>query len=156
MVAAAIRSHQRRYKQTPTPQPPSIQILLKSAYRFKRRLEENPKLTRARLAREEGINASYLSRILNLLKLVPEIQSHILKMAPSVIQSPISERKLQHLARNLNRLQQLEEFNRIKTLTGRAMISAPTKTNHFFLRINPSNFPVDLGYQLMPAVKDLN
>ncbi|MCB4756521.1 MAG: recombinase zinc beta ribbon domain-containing protein [Elusimicrobia bacterium] len=155
-LAEAIKRRQRRYRQSPEPRPPTIQILLKKAYGLKRRLEEDPKLTRAALAKEEGIDASFLSRILNLLKLAPEIQSHILKMPPSNIQSPISERKLQHLARNLNRTRQLDEFNRIKALTGRAKIPSPTRTNHFFLRINPANFPVDLGYQLLPAVKDLN
>jgi hypothetical protein len=155
-LAEAIKRRQRRYKQSPGPRPPTIQILLKKAYGLKSRLEESPKLTRAALAKEEGIDASFLSRILNLLKLAPEIQSHILKMPPSDIQSPISERRLQHLARNPDCAKQLEEFNRIKALTGRATIPSPTKTNHFFLRINPANYPVDLGNQHLPAAKDLN
>lgn len=113
-------------------------------------------MSRAALAAEEGLDPSFLTRILNLLKLAPEIQNYILKMPPSDIQSPLSERRIQPLARNSDRSFQVREFNKLKALTGRARIPSPKQPNHFFLNSNPTRFPIDIGSRDLPALKELN
>lgn len=127
MEAHAIKAHQRRYRTPPEPRPPTIQILLKQAYQLNKTLEENPDLTRTALAKRIRIEPSMLTRILNLLNLAPEIQAHILKMEPSIYQSPISERRLSHLARNKDHLFQMEGFKRLTVLRPRARVSSIQK-----------------------------
>lgn len=113
-------------------------------------------MRRVALAAEEGLDPSFLTRILNLLKLAPEIQSYILKMPTSDIQSPISERRIQRLARNPDRAFQIREFDKLKALSGRARIPSPKEPNHFFLNSNPNKFPIDIGTKELPLPNELN
>jgi hypothetical protein len=46
------RSRQRRYRQ---PEPPRVQERLRLAHRLRKRLDETPGLTRAAVAKDEGI-----------------------------------------------------------------------------------------------------
>lgn len=151
--ANALRRHQRRYR---PPQPPAIQTLLRQAYQLNKELVTAPEITRNNLARRAGVNPSYLTRILNLLKLAPEIQRYILAMPPSEFQSPISERRVQRLARNPVRSYQISEFDKLKVLNARARIPSPRPPNHFLFNGNLVAFPIDIGSGYFPAVKELN
>lgn len=124
MEAKEVRARQRRYRTPPDPRPPTIQVLLKQAYQLNKMLEENHGLTRTALAKQVRIEPSMLTRMLNLLNLAPEIQAHILKMEPSIYQSPISERRLSHLARNKDHQFQIEAFTKLTALKPRARISS--------------------------------
>lgn len=109
--AKAIRARQRRWQE---PQPPPIQLMVKHAYQLKMRLDSEPTLNRARLAREVGINPSYLTRLLNLLNLAPEIQEYIMALPPSRTKGPITESRLKSIARLSDYEVQLERFEEMK------------------------------------------
>lgn len=113
--AQAAKNRQRRYRE---PRPLRIQVLLKQACRFNGRLDGTPGLTRNALAKEIGINPSYLTRILNLLNLAPKIQRRIVAMPPSAKQGPITECRIKHLARIQNHNLQIKEFERLLSLNG--------------------------------------
>lgn len=112
--AQAIKSGQRRYK---LPQPPAVQILLKQAYEIQNRLETTPGLTRDAIAKQLGISPSYLTRILNLVKLAPGIQDYIQSMPPSTKQGPIHENSLKTLARNPDPKAQMSQFERLLAIS---------------------------------------
>lgn len=155
-LADLARSRQRLYKVRPEPQAPTIQLLLKRAYMLNRRLEENPGMRRAALAAEEGLDPSFLTRILNLLKLAPEIQNFILMMPASEFRSPISERRVQRLARNPDRSFQITEFKKLKALSGRTRIPSPKEPKHFLLNGDHVKFPIDIGSHNLPTSRELN
>lgn len=62
------------------PPPPNIQDFLRKAYFFKKRMRDNPELTREVLAQEEGIDLVQMGKILSLLTLTPATQQAILAM----------------------------------------------------------------------------
>lgn len=66
--------------------------LLKKAYLLKERLESTPGLTRSALARETGMDPSQTTRLLNLTKLAPEIQSYIRGLPPTTHHPVITDR----------------------------------------------------------------
>lgn len=109
--AETVRSRQKRWQE---PKPPPIQVMLQQAFRLKARLDATPGLTRDALAREVGINPSYLSRLLNLLNLAPEIKRFILALPLSQTKGPITESRIKQVARIENHTNQIREFNRIK------------------------------------------
>lgn len=117
--AEILRSQQRRYQVSPDPKAPTIQKLLIQAYNLKARLNESPFLTRGALAKEIGMNPSYLTRVLHLLNLAPEIQDYILQMKPSIYPGSITENRIRFLARNPDHHQQVIEFDRFKNLKPR-------------------------------------
>jgi len=92
------------------PKPPRIQALLESAYRLKAKLDKDPKLTRAALAREEGMDPSRLTQVLNLLNLAPDIQRRILALPASTEEGPITERRLRSIARMQGKSAQRRAF----------------------------------------------
>jgi hypothetical protein len=108
----------------PEPRQPTIQKLLKKALEYDWRLKANPILNKARLAAEAGVSQSYLTRLLHLINLAPEIQDYIQKMPASVRYSPITENRIRYLARSNDQGFQISEFNRIKQLGCRARIAA--------------------------------
>lgn len=112
--AAAVKKGQRRYQVAPDPKAPTIQKLLIQAYNFKARLEDNPLLRRGELAREIGMNPSYLTRVLHLLNLAPDIQRQIMRLKPSIHPGPLTENRIRFLARNPDHAYQISEFNRLK------------------------------------------
>jgi hypothetical protein len=82
----------------PEPKPPHVQILLHRAHELKKRLDSTPGLTQTALAEELGISRVRITQILNLLKLAPTIQGHILSMPPTPRQRGlITERHLRQL-----------------------------------------------------------
>ena len=114
--AQAIRQRQRRYRQ---PRPPPIQLMLGQAHYLKaHRLDRTPGLTRAQLAREIGVTPSYLTRILNLLNLAPEIQKYIDELPPSKIKGAITESRLKRIGRMEDHQVQIEEFEKLRVNSG--------------------------------------
>lgn len=120
--AKAIKSRQRRWQE---PKPPPIQDLLKRAYQFRELLARTPTLTRDALARQVNINPSYLTRVLNLLNLAPEIQRYILSLPPSRTKGLITESRLKHIARMRDHRTQQNEFERLKDIPVRRPIGQP-------------------------------
>ncbi len=94
--------------------------MLKQAYELGLRLDQTPGLTRTALANELGMNPTYLTRLLNLLNLAPEIQLHILSLSPSQTKGPITESRIKHLARITDPHLQLKEFEALKCLPARS------------------------------------
>jgi len=101
---------QQKKAEVRAPKPPRIQTLLKSAYRLKARLDKAPKLTRAALARQEGMAPSRLTQVLNLLNLAPDIQKRILALPASAQQGAITERRVRTIARMHKRGAQRRAF----------------------------------------------
>ncbi len=107
---------------SPSPQPPTVQFLLKDAYRYQKILEEHPGMSRAALARTEDISPTLLTGILNLLKLAPEIQREILQLGPTIYQTPINQRRLHPITQISDHQAQMRAFNRLKNLKPRARL----------------------------------
>ncbi|MCB4756526.1 MAG: hypothetical protein LHV69_05775 [Elusimicrobia bacterium] len=122
--AQAVRSRQRRWQE---PKPPPIQVMLKQAYHLRARLDATPGLSRARLAKEIGMNPSYLTRILNLLKLAPEIQQYIQELPPSLRKGLITESKLKHVARIPSYAEQLRLFENLMVMMPRGSCQSTTE-----------------------------
>jgi hypothetical protein len=76
---AAYKRKPRPPKPAPPP-PPTIQDYLRKAYVFKKRMRDDPGLTREVLAQEEGIDLVQMGKILSLLRLTPATQQAILAM----------------------------------------------------------------------------
>lgn len=117
--ADEVRLNQRRHWPPPAARPPTIQLLLKQARELQARLDSDPKLTRAELAKEAKINASYLTRVLHLLNLAPAIQDHILQMKLSIYPGPITENRIRFLARHPDHNYQIREFDRLRNMRPR-------------------------------------
>jgi hypothetical protein len=109
--AKKIKSQQRRWQK---PKPPPIQELLKKAQDLSDSLARTPGLTRDALAKKVGIDPSYLTRILNLLNLAPEIQRYLLMLPPTQTKGLLVESRLKHLARIRDHQTQLIEFEKLK------------------------------------------
>ena len=103
----AIRNKQRRWKE---PRVPMIPVLLRQAAEYQARLTNSPGLTRDALAKEVGLNPSYLTRILNLLKLAPKIQDYIRSMQPTVRIGRVTESHLKEIARIGDHGEQIRQF----------------------------------------------
>lgn len=86
--------------------------MLSQAHYFKFLMKKKPRLTRAALAREFEVTPSYLSRILNLLNLAPEIQKFIQELPPSLRKGPITESRLKGIARMGDPQAQFELFSK--------------------------------------------
>lgn len=114
--ADSARRLQRRYRPTKEPQ---IQILLKRAFELKVQLDKTKGLTRDALAKKNGLNPSYLTRILNLLNLAPLIQQHILAMPAEITRSTITECRIKHIARMRDHQAQLEAFRKLLVMPAR-------------------------------------
>ncbi len=115
---------QRRMEEkTRTLHPPAIQNLLKKAYRLKARLDGNPGLKRLALAKELGIDPSYMTSILNLTRMAPAIQRYVMGTLPTIHRSPISDRQWMRLARIRDRSAQLLEFKKLLPPAGPLSIS---------------------------------
>ena len=82
------------YQASRGPKPPRVQVLLKTAFQLKERLEMEPRPTQTALAKELGISRVRVTQILNLLRLAPEIQRYILTMPTTVKKGPIVENRL--------------------------------------------------------------
>ena len=92
---------------------------MKKAYRLKARLDGNPSLKRLALAKELGIDPSYMTSILNLIRMAPQIQRYVMGMLPTIHRSPISDRQWMRLARIHDRALQLREFQNLLTTNKR-------------------------------------
>lgn len=96
------------------PHPPRIQRDLLEARQLKERLDNSPGLSKTALAKELGITRFELIRRLNLLRLAPEIQNHILAMPPALtVRGPISKRSLRNIAVISDVARQRAAFNRL-------------------------------------------
>lgn len=78
---------------------PPIQRMLKQACKLQAKLNRSPDLTRDALAKSIGISPPYLTRLLNLLNLAPEIQEYIDALPPSKTKGKITESRLKRVAR---------------------------------------------------------
>ena len=95
------------------PRPPYVQILLKQAFEFNKRLESSPGLTQTALAEELGMSRVQITQILGLLRLAPEIQKQILGFSSTDTKRPIPKHSLMRLSGNTDHRAQLKEFKRL-------------------------------------------
>lgn len=95
------------------PRLPYVQILLKQAFEFKKRLESSPGLTQTALAEELGMSRVQVTQILGLLRLAPQVQQYILRLSPSDTKGPIPKHFLMRLSGNPDHATQLKEFERL-------------------------------------------
>ena len=98
------------------PKPPRIQSILKQAHELRARLAADSGLTREALAREAGLNAGQLTRILRLADMASEIQRHILAMPPSIHRSVVTERRLRPIAKITDSREQVTRFQELLRL----------------------------------------
>jgi len=97
-----------------------------------KRLEEDHQLTQKTLAQEIGVAGSFVGRILNLLKLAPDIQAEILKLPPTIWAGPINEFRLGRIARLDDHVEQRREFRKVAALKPRLKIPRlPEKAQTF-------------------------
>ncbi|MEK7475273.1 MAG: hypothetical protein AAB152_06510 [Candidatus Coatesbacteria bacterium] len=80
------------------------------------------------IAREVGISPSRVTQILNLLKLAPPIQAHILGLPPVRNRVGLLEKHVRTLCRMPNPKLQLEVFGHLKAKVGRQSSSGPVST----------------------------
>lgn len=80
------------------PKPPRIAETLHKALEWRRQLDAVEVPNQAAIARREGITRARVTQILMLLRLTPEIQERILRMAKTVNPPRISERSLRSVA----------------------------------------------------------
>ena len=92
---------------TPTrpkgPKTPRIVELLRKAIEWQALLESGEATSQAEVARREGLTRARVTQVMDLLRLAPEIQQHILSMPDMVGRPSITERAL----RRVTRLEQL-------------------------------------------------
>ncbi|MBI4397279.1 MAG: hypothetical protein HY548_09300 [Elusimicrobia bacterium] len=102
------------HQATRAPKPPPIQTYLKLAYDLKNRLEDDPRLTHAVLGQELGLSRYEIIRTINLTKLAPEIQEHILSMPPTQRRRlPLNKKALRRIASNPNLQAQIQQFQHL-------------------------------------------
>jgi len=96
----------------PGPKSPPVQTFLKQALDWQAYLSERPGLTQSALAKDLGMNRVRVTQILNLLRLAPEIQRHILELPLTTKKrGAITETSLRPLV-GLSMQEQVEEFQR--------------------------------------------
>jgi AraC-like DNA-binding protein len=118
-------AYQRRMEEkSRTLHPPAIQNLLKKAYTLKERLDGDPALTRLTLAREIHMDPSYLTCILNLTRMAPEIQTFIQSLPPTKTHPLISDRQWTALARIHDHVAQLKAFDVLKATRRRNLTTS--------------------------------
>jgi ParB-like chromosome segregation protein Spo0J len=84
------------------------QLLLK-ARKWQALLASGEVTSQAEIARREGLSRARVTQIMNLLRLAPEIQSHILQL-PASIRRPISERTLRSIGQIGDHHSQVQAF----------------------------------------------
>lgn len=147
--ANILREGQRKHQLAPDPKAPTIQKLLIQARGLKAQLDENPFLKRNALAKEIGMNPSYLTRVLRLAELAPEIQDYIMNLEPGIYPGPITESRIRFLARNPDPAHQVEEFHCLRQKKSRARyklkVSLPDRPND--QRSSKSSASTPLGHE---------
>ncbi|MBI4064310.1 MAG: hypothetical protein HY401_08440 [Elusimicrobia bacterium] len=76
------------------PKPPKIQELLRLAMSLRTRFKNEPDLSYSHVAGELGVSRPRVYQIMNLLKLRPSLQSHILKLRLTSGRTDLTERRL--------------------------------------------------------------
>jgi hypothetical protein len=113
------RSHDNRklvLQWQPTPDEPERVYTspLLEARRYARILQNDPSLAnRADLAREMHVSRARVTQILNLLRLDPEVQKHLLDLQDQRAVRFFSERRLRLLIRIEDPKQQMREFEKM-------------------------------------------
>jgi hypothetical protein len=93
-----------------TPKTPKVAELLRKAMEWKGLLESGKGVTKADIARREGLSRARVTQIMDLLNLAPDIQKYILSMPETVRKPVVTERSLRPIIRFKNHRQQVEAF----------------------------------------------
>ncbi len=94
-----------------TPRTPRVVELLRKALEWKVLLGSGQGITQADIARREGLSRARVTQIMDLLKLTPDIQKHILSMPEVVRRAAVTERSLRPIARLIKPREQLDAFS---------------------------------------------
>lgn len=94
----------------PRPRLLAIQDWLRTAYRVRKRLKEQPDLPPEVLAQEERIEVLQLKQALSLLALAPQIQHSLLLLAPPLAESPALRKGLLKLTQVQDREAQVADY----------------------------------------------
>ena len=96
------------------PRPPRISCLLALALRLEQLVQSGAVRDYAEMARLGGVSRARVSQILNLLRLAPDIQEHLLSLSPrSREDEPITEHDLRAVVREPRWDRQREMFAQI-------------------------------------------
>ncbi|MFA5111888.1 MAG: hypothetical protein WC443_10815 [Desulfobaccales bacterium] len=106
------RPYRRRAPPKPPPRPRlhTIQDWLRTAYRVRKRLKEQPALTHEVLAQEERIEVLQLKQALSLLSLAPQIQHSLLLLDPPLAESSAFRKGLLKLVAITDREAQVADY----------------------------------------------
>lgn len=80
------------------PRTPRVVELLRKAQGWRRQLDAGEVSTQAEIARREGITRARVTQVMGLLRLVPEIQQHVLSLPDMARGSAITERALRPIS----------------------------------------------------------
>lgn len=119
-------------------------MLLKLAYEFQKKLKGDPNLSQADLACEFGVSRARITQIMNLLRLAPNIQGYILKMAPVKGGNGLVERHLRLLCRIRDTKVQQAVFGHLRERSFRRPKGAVS---------TPSNEPGDASFDALRAIR---
>lgn len=117
-VVTAIPERQRRPKRPKPPKKPRTPGAAKSllkAREWKRQLDAGEVASQAEIARRENLTRARVTQILNLLRLVPEIQEHVLQMSKSTTRPPFSEHSLRRIGAESTPARQLAIFSVLRS-----------------------------------------
>jgi hypothetical protein len=115
-VVTAVPERQRRPKRPKPPKEPrtpgAVKALLK-AREWKRQLDAGEVGSQAEIARREHLTRARVTQILNLLRLTPEIQEHVLQLSKSTTRPPFSEHTLRRVMSHGKAKHQLAAFHQV-------------------------------------------
>ncbi len=109
VVATPARRH--RPKPPKEPRTPRVVELLRKALEWQELLKSGEAANQAEIARQEGLTRARVTQIMAMLRLVPEIQMHVLSMPDSIRRPAVTERALRPISRLESIGDQLTRFH---------------------------------------------
>jgi len=112
-VVSAVPPSRAKEKPPKVPREPRVKELMRTALEWQRLLDSGEVVSRADIARSEGITPGRVSQIMSLLRLAPEIQDHILNLPKTSSRPVITERSLRPMTQISNKNQQINIFDKL-------------------------------------------
>ena len=112
-VVSAVPRCLGKPKPRKTPRTPRVVELLRKAIEWQGLLESGGAASQAGIARREGVTRARVTQVMGMLRLVPEIQQHVLSLPDMVRRPAITERALRPIAKMEKRKEQLAAFSKL-------------------------------------------
>jgi hypothetical protein len=112
-VVSAVPLSRRRPKPLRKPRTPLIVELLRKAVTWQALLESGDMISRADLARHEGVTRARVTQIMGMLRLDSKIQEHILNMSDVICRPALTERALRPIAQLNGAREQFAAFSKL-------------------------------------------